>query len=302
MMIQRFLALILALMLVPAAGVAQELLVSMKVNTPKLQTTDPKVFQDFKLAVETFMNSQRWTDQSFENFEKIKISIQLNITEELSDNTFRGDFQILATRPIYGTDQESVLLSHQDRDFLFSYQPLDPMQYVKGQFQSNLISFLSFYANLVIGLDGDSFSPYGGEDALQIAQTIVNTIPQPVAESAKGWRPQDGQRNRYWIMENILSPRLRNFRKAYYDYHRQGIDVLSSNPEGGKAIMTAALESILETSRAYPTAMAWQLFANSKYTEVIEIFKEGTARQKLKVKEVMSRLDPANATRYQVLR
>jgi hypothetical protein len=80
------------------------------------------------------------------------------------------------------------------------------------------------------------------------------------------------------------------------------MDVLSTNPEGGKAIMTAALESILETSRAYPTAMAWQLFANSKYTEVVEIFKEGTARQKLKVKEVMSRLDPANATRYQVLR
>ena len=41
---------------------AQELRVNVTINTPKLQTADPKVFETLKTSVEEFMNNQKWTN------------------------------------------------------------------------------------------------------------------------------------------------------------------------------------------------------------------------------------------------
>ena len=52
---------------------AQELKVSVNINTPKLQTADPKVFDQLAVAIEEFMNNQKWTDDTFEEEEPIDI-------------------------------------------------------------------------------------------------------------------------------------------------------------------------------------------------------------------------------------
>ena len=43
------------------------------------------------------------------------------------------------------------------------------------------------------------------------------------------WQNVVGEQNRFLLIDNILSPKLRAYRNAAYTYHRLGLDMFSSN-------------------------------------------------------------------------
>lgn len=290
--------LLLVIFLFGKALIAQELDFTININTPKLQTTDPKVFESLKESMINFLNNQKWTGDVFDPKERIKCNIQLTIKEELGGNSFSADFAIQAVRPVFGSSYETPLLSHVDKEFSFIYEQFQPLDFTKNSFSSNLTSFLSFYVYIILGMDYDSYSLYGGEPYFQIANDILTTIPPSAAQAFPGWRSLDGNRNRYWIIENLLSPRARDYRQAMYDYHRQSLDIMHDNVVAGRAIMLTALETISKVNRAYPNSMILQMFTNAKSNEIIEIFKNGTREQKSKVRSIMAKVDAANASKY----
>ena len=108
---------------------AQELLASVRVITPQIQQTDRKVFDQLEVAVKDFLNNRKWTSDQFEPYERIKFSIAITIDEELGPNTFKSQMQIQATRPVFGSAYESSLLTHLDKDFSFSYEPGQPLDF-----------------------------------------------------------------------------------------------------------------------------------------------------------------------------
>ena len=281
---------------------AQELEVTVTVNTPTLQLTDPKVFQDLESNIQRFMNNQRWTNDEYAQEERIKVDISLTVGEEFSSTSFGADLAIQALRPVYGSDYSTRLISHLDRDVTFSYEQFQPLEYSQNSFNDNLSSILSFYAYIILGLDNDSFSPFGGEPHFQTAQDIINSIPSSVTANNPGWRSLDGNRNRYWIIENLLSPRVRDYRQAMYDYHRQGLDIMHSDVTGGRTIMLNSLEALRGVNQSYPNSMIIQMFANAKGNEVIEIYKNGTSTEKTKVVQIMSKMDAANTSKYNAIR
>lgn len=281
---------------------AQELLVNVTVNTPKLQTADPKVFNSLETAIEEFMNNQRWTDDTFEEEERIKVEMVLTISDELGPTQFRGELAIQSTRPIFGTTDETPLLNHLDKDFLFEYEQFQPLEYTENLFQNNLTTVLSFYAFIVLGMDYDSFSPFGGEQYFQTAQEIINNVPPNASAVYKGWRSVDSDRNRYWIAENMLSNRLREYRQAVYDYHRQGLDIAYKDFPTGRAIMANAIKGLGMAEKAYPRSMVIQMFSNAKSAEIIDIFKGGVTTEKNDVIAVMQRIDASKASNYRAIK
>lgn len=280
----------------------QELNATVRVNAQKLQTVDPKVFETLEQTILEFLNSQKWTNDVFELEERINCNILLTIQEERSPTSFKADLAIQASRPVYGTTYETALLNHIDKDVTFTYQEFDPLQFSQNVFNDNLSTVLSFYAYIILGLDYDSFSPLGGEPYFQIAQQILNSIPQGAAAANPGWRSLDGNRNRYWIIENILSPRVRPYRQAMYDYHRQSLDIMAEDVATGRGIMVNALNQIGDVNQAYPNSMIVQMFVNTKSQEVVEIFKKGTRQEQDQVIQLMSKIDPTNASRYRGIR
>ena len=276
----------------------QEVEFQITINTPKLQTTDPKVFEDLRGNLENFLNNQKWTDHEYQQDEKIKCNIQLTITEEVSATSFRADLNIQSTRPVYGSNYETALLTHVDKDVDFTYEQFQPLEYSKNVFNDNLSSILSFYIYIILGMDYDSFSPLGGEDYFQSAQDILTTVPPNVTDRVKGWRSLDGNRNRYWIIENILTPRVRTMREAIYEYHRMGLDFMHEEPEKGRTSIMRALEEIERVGRSYPNSMIIQMFFNAKRKELVEIFKGGSRTEKTRAVQIMSKLDAANAIEY----
>lgn len=280
----------------------QELNTSVNINIQKLQTVDPKVFETLKQTIQEFMNNQKWTDDYFEQNERINCNILLTIQEERSPTSFKAELSIQASRPIFGSSAETVLFNHIDRDVTFSYEQFQPLIFSRNSYNDNLSHLLSFYAYIVLGMDYDSFALYGGTPYFQAAQDIVNNVPSGAAASNPGWRSLDGNRNRFWIIENLLSPRVRPFRQAMYEYHRQALDIMTDDVATGRSVIVTALNKVTEVNRAYPNSMIIQMFNNTKSKEVIEIFKRGTMDEQNQVIQIMSSIDPANAANYRAIK
>lgn len=291
---------ILFLSLLSYITYGQEFKCNVNINKPKLQNTDPKVFDNLKVTIENFMNSQKWTDDVFDNDERININISLTISGENGSNGFKSELSIQATRPVYGSNYETPILSHLDKQFTFSYEQFQPIQYTKNQYIDNLTSMLSFYAYFILGLDYDSFAPYGGDLYFQTAQEIYNTLPKALQDD-DGWAQKIDLKNRFWMLESTLNPKCRNFRQAMYDYHRQGLDLMSSNAEVGRKNIAKAMDLVDQTYQSYPQAMIIQMFANSKGNEIVEIFKESTPQQKAQIFATMNKIDAPNANKYRDL-
>lgn len=283
-------------------GYGQELNVTVKVNSQKAQLVEQRVFTTLEQTISEYMNSRRWTNDVFELNERINCNIILTLQEELSPTSFKFDMAVQSSRPIYNSSEETAVFNNLDRAVVFEYQEFQPLIYSRNAFNDNLSSILAFYAHIMIGLDYDSFSPLGGEEYFQMALEIVNTVPEGVANAVKGWRSTESNRNRYWLIENLLSPRVRAYRQAMYEYHRQGLDLMADNPAAGRAIISAALQELQKVSQAYPNTMILQLFALAKSQEIVEIFKQSNPNEQSSVIQTMSLIDPANATRYRAIR
>lgn len=291
---------IASLLLVAACLQAQELEATVKVNPQKVLTADPKIFTTLEQSIREFMNNQKWTDDIFEQDERIKCNLLLTITDQspTDPNYFVAELVIQSSRPIYGSNYETVTVNLIDRNVNFSYEQYQPVAYSRNSYNDNLSSILSFYAFIIIGMDYDSFSPMGGEKYFQSAQEVINTLPQSLLKADNGWNSLSNNRNRFWIVENLLSPRVKPFRQAMYDYHRSGLDVMSTDLAKGRLAMADALQKVAEVNQAYPNSAIVQLFNSTKSTELIEIFKRGTAQEQDKVIQVMSRVDPSGASKY----
>ena len=282
--------------------VAQELNVQVRVATPQIQATDPQIFRNLENDLNDFLNNRTWTDLTYEASERINVTFQLTIQEELDNNQFTAELAVQSTRPVFKSDCETTILNHMDRDIKFIYNEGQVLQISPNSYLDNLSALLTFYGYLVIGLDYDSFVPLGGEQYFRMAENVVNTIPSSEAGNFKGWRAGDGNRNRYWITENLMNPRVIAMREAIYQYHREGLDVCHKNAEACRAAILSALQSIEEVHRAYPNSMITQMFTSAKGSEIVDIFAKATREERNQVYQILARMDPSNINTYRPLR
>ncbi len=289
---------------------AQELNFTTKVNIQRLLAADPAVFNGLEQALREFVNSGKWTEDDFRQEERIKGNILLTITGEATDdsqrpipNVYTAELAIQASRPIYGSSNETALFNYIDREVTFKYEQFQPLQFSKSVFNDNLSQVVAFYIHIILGMDYDSFSLNGGSDYFQAAQQIVNVAQSASAVKGKGWNSIEGNnRNRFWISENWSSPRMKPMRELQYVYHRLGLDQMSQDPAKGRSIISKTLENARKSFDTYPNTILMQLFLTSKSKEITEIFRVGTPDEKDRVADIMSRIDPTNANNYRQLR
>jgi len=272
------------------------------VTAPTLQLADPKILTQLQNRVEEFMNTNQWTKDDYLPHEKIKINLQITISKDVSVNNFLVDLGVQATRPVYGASYETALLSHLDRDIAIVFEEFKPITATQGNFNDNLSSILSYYAYLILGLDRDSFSPSGGDPFFKICQEIVNSVPPSMTAIDKGWANPRNTRTRYYVIDNILNPRMKLFRQGLYDYHRQGLDLMSSNIAKGKESIANVIKDIDDLNTKYPNTFMIQIFANTKAAEITNIFQKGEQKERFEIYTRMARIDPANTQKYEAIR
>ena len=207
---------------------AQELRCNISVMAPGIQGANRQVFTTMQSDIYEFINNRKWTEHAYTYDEKLKCNILIRLDEQLSTDEFRGTIQVQLTRPVFGSSYETTVLNIKDNDFRARYVEFQPLEFNETSNRDNLTNTLAFYVYIILGFDYDTFSPEGGTPYFEKAQAIVNNSQNAVE---KGWKAFEGERNRYWLIENIMNRSYSDFRKVMYTYHRQGLDVMAQKPD-----------------------------------------------------------------------
>jgi hypothetical protein len=289
------------MMLVLTAGVvtSQELYCNVQVSAQKIQGSNREIFQSMQRDIYEFMNSMVWTDNLFSYAERIECNILINLDEQFSADEFSGTLQIQLSRPAFNTTYESTVLNFMDNNFRFRYVEFQPLEFNPSAHTNNLVSVLAYYAYLFIGMDFDTFSPEGGTPYFQIAEKIV-TNAQGAPES--GWKPYDGSRNRnrYWLIKNILNDEYSGVRQFVYLYHRRGLDRMETDAAQARTEIFKSLELLQQVYRRRPDPYMYYMsvIVEAKVNEMINIFTPGFPEEKNRAVQILIEIDPANESKY----
>jgi len=276
---------------------AQELNCQVTVNSSPLQGTDLKQITDqMQKAIFEFMNNKIWGKDILTQQEKIDCSIFITLEQRPSTDIWIGTIQVQSRRPTYKSSHYSSVFNWDDKDFQFQFAQFTQLDFNLNNFQSNLTSVLAYYANVILAVDYDTYSPLGGTEYWQRAQLIVLNA-QNAGEP--GWRSNEKTtRNRYWLVENTLQPVFQGIRDCSYAYHRKGLDIMNEKVDEGRANIIKAIDLLKPVYQSRPASFNMQLFFNAKVDEIINIFKGGLPEEKSAMVETLMNLDPANTTKY----
>jgi len=275
---------------------AQELRCNISISATKIQGANKTVFETMQSDLYEFMNNRKWTEHTYSMDERIECSFFISLDEQISSDEFKGSIQVQLRRPVYSSSYETILLNVKDNDFHAKYVEYQTLEYNETSNKDNLTNILAYYAYIILGMDYDSFSPEGGTEFFQKAQAIVNNS-QNARE--KGWKSFESERNRYWLVENILNKTYSGFRSTTYQYHRQGLDVMSDKAPEGRAVIAESLKSIQKVFRARPSLYILQVFFDAKSDELVNIFSKSFPDEKNRVSVLLNECDPSNGSKYE---
>ena len=279
-------------------GTSQELNAQVIVNSDLVNQTNQQIFKTLERSLKEFINTQVWTDEVFLNQEKITCSFVFNLSA-YSNDQFEATLQVQSERPVYQTNYDSPVLNFLDKDITFSYQEFQPLFFNESSFESNLISLISFYAYVIIGLDADTFLQNGGNQYFEKARQVVNLAQSSVR---KGWKPGDGLRNRFWLIDSLRSNTFKEYRQTMYNYHRSGLDKMTNDPIAGKKALMLSIQGLEPLFQRRPNAFLLQLFFDAKVEEIVNLFKEGPKIDFKKTEDVLKKIAPFFGSRWKQIK
>ena len=292
---------IVVILLAQFFSYAQVFNCNVDVISPALQSNPAinEIKTSLKNAIIEYVNyGYTWTNDKFEKGEQIDVSFQLKLDTKQGDN-FTGTLQITSQRPVFNSDYNTLLFNFLDEDIVFTYQRNSPIQYFEGQHVNNLPDIFAFYINIILGYDYDSFSFEGGTPYFNKADQIVSICQNG---SEPGWKAGDGDNNRFWLIQNLLQPQFASLRKAYYNYHINGLDKCYQNREECMQSISSSINDLMEIHSSRPSSFNMQLFFNAKSEELIKIYQPSEQGLKLKMFNLLSQLDPQRIKDYNSLK
>ncbi|NQV54203.1 MAG: DUF4835 family protein [Flavobacteriales bacterium] len=283
------------MLMMPFLALSQELNCQVQINSQQIAINDNTVFEAMQRSVYEFMNSRRWTNDKYRPSERIDCSLLIQINKRISTDTYEATFQISSSRPIYGSTYSSPLFRYQDESVVFKYLQFDVLDFSSNAYLTELTSILGYYAYVILAMDNDSYSLYGGQEHWQKAQQIVSNAQ---TSGQGGWLSFSSRNNRYWLVQNYLNDRFKPLRDCVYMYHRQGFDQMSENVQKGRSAVFEALKLTQKVHKAEPNSFNTRLFYTAKNDEIIKLFTKAEASEKNELITLLETVDPANSNKY----
>ena len=294
---------LIGLLLIGQSVLAQELNARVEVNFQQMKSKiqyDPSLFEEIKGQLTSFMNNTRWTNDDFDQNEKIECNLVITLQNSSIQNYFTGSARFQVVRPIYGTNYKTVTLQYVDQDFAFSFQPEErQMIYSEQSYTTSLVALGAYYSLLALAVDYDSFGKLGGSPYIQKLYNLINQAQS----KGGGWSDSDRSlRNRYWLMENLNSQQMSRFREVFYTYHRIVMDDFGRDPQKSREEMMKLLETIQNIATLRNNSVLINSFFDAKNRELVNIFSQGTAEERNKIFVLLSGLDPTNTEIYRKIK
>jgi Domain of unknown function (DUF4835) len=285
-----------------SAATAQELQAKVSVNAERVGTkVDKKIFQTLQSAIANFLNNRKWTGETFQQNEKINCNFLLSIKTG-DNNIYTATLTVQAARPVFNSSYVSPLINFIDESVVFRYVEFQNLEFNENRVAgndataANLTATLAYYAYIILGLDFDSYALKGGEQYYIKAQNIVNNAPD--GRDITGWKAFDGQRNRYWLIDNLTNNKYNLLHDAIYAYYRQGLDNMYDKETEARTGILNTLNFLNTVNTDFPNIMFIPFFFQGKSNELIKIFKKAPVDEKSRASDLLVKLDITNANNY----
>lgn len=271
---------------------AQELSCSIIVNADQIAVSNNTIFKSLENALTEFVNQKKWTNITFKEHERIQCSFAIILKEQTGTNNYRGSIQIQASRPVFSSSYYSPIFNFKDDNFTFNYTEFQPLNYNENGFESNLVSVVTYYIYMVLGIYVDSFDLKGGQVYLNRALTIANQAQQ---SGYIGWDNSRTNITRFTIVDQMLSSANEPYRDLFYNYHYEGLDVFERNR---KKALTKILKTLLTLEDIYnsnPNNLVLRLFTDAKSDEIVNIFRKDRRVDAKELVSVLKKVSPNNS-------
>lgn len=277
---------------------AQELNCRVEINSQAISGTNKSVFETLQSAVNDYMNTTTFTNTQFAANEKIDCQLFFTI-KEYTDGVMKGDIQVQSTRPVYNSAYTTTLINFKDGKIDFAYQENEPLVFSVNSMENQLTAILNFYAYLILAVDFDSFSPHGGDPYYERLKQIVQMAQ---SSGEVGWKAFEDTKNRSAVLDVFTQPQTAAIRDLIYQYHRQGLDMMFTSVDKGRANITAQLETIKKIYDTLPMSVALSLFKDAKFDELVNIYSKAPAEERTKVYKLLEPVYPTEQTRLEQIR
>ncbi|MCK5538395.1 MAG: DUF4835 family protein [Bacteroidales bacterium] len=282
--------------------ISQELNCQVQVVHQKVTGASDELFRTMQHDIYEFLNNTHWTKHVYAPNERIECSILINVIKQPASDRFIATLQVTSRRPVYNTSYNSSMLNYKEKEnnFYFNYSEGTSLEYNPNVYNS-LTTTLAFYANIILGLDYDSFGMLGGTEYFQAALKLAN-LGQ--GSNERGWLPYEDQKenNRFWLAEAFSNDAYSNVRKVNYLYHRLGLDQMTENISTSRRLISDNLQTIKKTYTKKPNALVFKLFFIAKSDELVNIFKDAQTAERMLAYNTLVEMDVANLTKYEVIK
>ena len=290
------LVVILGLLTLSAQSYAQELLCKVILNLQTPTDDERRNWETFAADVESYLNSNNWST----NFsgDRIRCSMTFNITGSSGSN-YTAQVYIQSSRPLDNSKEVTTLARFLDDKIEFSYVRGQSLQH--GNIYRSLETFLDFYANLIIGLDFDS---YGQLDGDPFFQNALNHALIGSASSGKGWErlfTSSGGFSRYGYAEDLVGGGAKGIRQLVSNYHFNVLDQKSAKEQQARANFAQFIDTLITIKRGsseLDRSVFWKTMLEAKYAEFAEFGRWFKGSLDLYYQK-LSYLDPIHSTFYE---
>jgi hypothetical protein len=256
--------------------------------------TNQQIFQTLQRSLTEFINKSSWTGRELSSSEKINCSMFINVSQQEND-AFTATIQVQASRPIYNSTYNSPIFNFNDKEFSFNYAEFQNLNYNPTVFESNLISVISFYCLMSIGIDADTFALNGGTEYLETAREIANVAQ---GSGFAGWTQSKGNNNRFFLVNDMLSNTFAPYRTAMFKYHLEGLDIMTKDMKAAKEKIINAIAIMKEIHSVRPNAFITRTFFDAKTEEIVSIFSGGPSVTISELVDNLNRVSPLNSSRW----
>lgn len=289
---------LLLFLLISVVGISQELNCSVTVVAQRTGNDNNQVFKTLERQLTEFINNKQWTNKKFKIQERINCSMVINV-QNYENDSFSATLQVQTSRPVFGSTYSTPVYTYNDKDFGFRYLEFQNLVFNPNQFESNLISVLSFHIYMILGMDADTFKLNGGSEYYRQAQTIANYSAQG---NLKGWKLEDGLQSRFALINNILSPTYKEFRTSMYDYHRKGMDLMSKNVSTAKKAVSQSILNLQKMHSRRPNSFLMRIFFDSKTNEITNVFSGGPQTNISSLINTLNKISPINSSKWKKIK
>jgi len=277
---------------------AQEINARVEVNTSQVRSAGYDYLNELQPMIAEYINERRWTDDTFEEDERIEMNLSITLNSVDSNANFDATLIVQAFRPIYNTTAKTPTLLINDTNWRFNFTRSHNITHDDLQYD-DIASVLDFYVYLVLGYDYDTFSELGGTDFFRQAENVVNVAQ---ASGGSGWTAAGGtRRSRGQLITTMNNPNYNNLRRAMYRYHRHGLDLFTIRTEEARRNIFEALELILDTQRQTTDRQLFDLIYSAKYREFTAAFIDAELSKRIEAYNLLVDLDPSHISEFEKL-